>query len=297
MRPSTKYNTSMRQDCSCWLKAIWLQGLLMLAYNTRQQHSVAPSFSVADCVVVIPTYNERDNIAKLLPHVLAEPRFRVLVVDDSSPDGTAEVVEEIACHEPRVSLLVRPGKQGLGTAYLTGFRHALAEDAQYIFEMDADFSHDPQYLPSLLAAAEQTYDLVLGSRYVPGGATTDWGLLRQCISRGGNLYARLILGLLVKDATGGFRCYRRRVLEALDLATVRSNGYAFQIELVYRAQQAGFRVGEVPIVFPDRRVGQSKMSRRIVAEALLNVWRLRFSQPRRAGPPRPATKHDSSAKV
>jgi dolichol-phosphate mannosyltransferase len=144
--------------------------------------------------------------------------------------------------------------------------------------MDADFSHDPNYLPALLQAAEKTYDLALGSRYIPGGATTDWGLLRQLISRGGNLYARTILGLPIIDATGGFRCYRRAVLETLDLNTIRSNGYSFQIELVYRTMQAGFRIGEVPIIFPDRRVGKSKMSRRIVLEALVTVWRLRFQQ-------------------
>jgi dolichol-phosphate mannosyltransferase len=174
-----------------------------------------------------------------------------------------------------VGLLARPGKLGLGTAYLAGFRRALAEGAQFIFEMDADFSHDPSYLPRLREAADR-YDLVLGSRYVPGGGTTDWGYLRQFISRGGNLYAGIILGLPVVDATGGFRCYRREVLETISLDSVRSNGYSFQIEMVYRTLRAGFRIGEVPIIFPDRRVGQSKMSRRIVIEALINVWRLRF---------------------
>jgi dolichol-phosphate mannosyltransferase len=173
-------------------------------------------------------------------------------------------------------LLSRPGKLGLGTAYLDGFRRALAEGARFIFEMDADFSHDPAYLPQLLEAAETRYDLVLGSRYVPGGGTTDWGLIRRLISRGGNLYAGVILGLPVADATGGFRCYRRAVLETLQLDAVRSNGYSFQIEMAYRTLRAGFRVGEIPIIFPDRRVGKSKMSRRIVFEALLNVWRLRL---------------------
>jgi dolichol-phosphate mannosyltransferase len=233
---------------------------------------------VADCTVVIPTYNESENISALIPQVLELPRFRVLVVDDNSPDGTAEVVGALADQEPRVGLLSRPGKQGLGTAYIAGFRRALAEGAEFVCEMDADFSHNPSYLPALLAAAETRYDLVLGSRYISGGGTVNWGALRQFISRGGNMYARAILGLPVMDATGGFRCYRRRVLEAIDLDAIHSNGYSFQIELVYRALRAGFQIGEVPIVFPDRRVGQSKMSRRIVLEALLTVWRLRFSR-------------------
>lgn len=231
---------------------------------------------VADCTVVVPTYNERENIGRLIPRVLDYPRFRVLVVDDNSPDGTGTYVAELSREEPRLKLLGRPGKLGLGTAYLDGFRQALAEGAQFILEMDADFSHDPAYLPYLLEAAETSYDLVLGSRYVRGGGTTDWGVIRQCISRGGNLYAGLILGLPLADSTGGFRCYRRQVLETLDLNAVRSNGYSFQIEMAYRAYRAGFRVGEIPIIFPDRRVGQSKMSRRIVIEALVNVWRLRF---------------------
>jgi len=235
----------------------------------------SPEAGVADCTVVIPTYNEHDTIEPLLEQILALPRFRVLVVDDGSPDGTGDLVAARAREEPRVGLLARAGKQGLGTAYLAGFRRALAEGAQYIFEMDADFSHDPVYLPQLLAAAEH-YDLVLGSRYVPGGGTTDWGVIRQMISRGGNMYARLVLGLPVVDATGGFRCYRRQVLETVPLDAVRSNGYSFQIEMVYRTLRAGFRIGEVPIIFPDRRVGQSKMSRRIVVEALINVWKLRL---------------------
>ncbi len=229
-----------------------------------------------DCTVIIPTYNENDTIGALVEQVLAYPRFRVLVVDDNSPDGTGTLVAQMATDEPRLGLLARSGKLGLGTAYLEGFRRALAEGAQYIFEMDADFSHDPCYLPLLLEAAEYHYDMVLGSRYVPGGGTTDWGVVRQAISRGGNIYAGLILGLPVADATGGFRCYRRQVLETLDLNAVRSNGYSFQIEMVYRARKAGFEIGEVPIIFPDRRVGKSKMSRRIIVEALINIWRLRF---------------------
>ncbi len=232
--------------------------------------------TLADCTVVIPTYNERENIAELIQRILEMSRFRVLVVDDNSPDGTAAVVAELAADEPRVGLLLRPEKRGLGSAYVAGFQRALAEGAAFICEMDADFSHDPSYLPQLLAAAETRYDLALGSRYVPGGGTTDWGIIRQLISRGGNLYARTILGLPVMDATGGFRCYRRRVLETINLDDIQSNGYAFQIELVYRTMRAGFRIGELPIIFPDRRVGRSKMSRRIVLEALINVWRLRL---------------------
>jgi dolichol-phosphate mannosyltransferase len=232
--------------------------------------------ATADCVVVVPTYNEVENIGQLIPRILERPRFRVLVVDDASPDGTGTAVRELAADEPRVTLLSRAGKLGLGTAYIAGFRRALADGAEFIFEMDADFSHDPRYLPELLAAAEQGADLVIGSRYVPGGGTTDWGLMRRLISRGGNIYAGLILQLPIADATGGFRCYRRRVLEGLDLDAVRSNGYAFQIELAYRARRAGFRIVEVPIIFPDRRVGKSKMSRRIVVEALVNVWKLRL---------------------
>jgi dolichol-phosphate mannosyltransferase len=213
---------------------------------------------------------------QLIPRILEHPRFRVLVVDDASPDGTGAAVHAIEQQERRVSLLSRSGKLGLGTAYLAGFRRALAEGAEFIFEMDADFSHDPRYLPDLLAAAEQGADLVIGSRYVAGGGTTDWGVLRRLISRGGNIYAGLILQLAIADATGGFRCYRRSVFERLDLGAVRSNGYAFQIEMAYRTLKAGFRIAEVPIMFPDRRVGQSKMSRRIVVEALVNVWKLRF---------------------
>ncbi len=240
------------------------------------QRRMTTDVALADCTVVIPTYNERENIGELIQRILEMSRFRVLVVDDNSPDGTAEVVAALAADEPRVGLLLRPEKRGLGSAYVAGFRRALAEGAAFICEMDADFSHDPSYLPQLLAAAETRYDLALGSRYVPGGGTTDWGIIRQLISRGGNLYARAILGLPVMDATGGFRCYRRRVLETINLDDIQSNGYAFQIELVYRTMRAGFRIGELPIIFPDRRVGRSKMSRRIVLEALINVWRLRF---------------------
>ena len=229
-------------------------------------------------LVIIPTYNEIDNLPSLLPRVLEISTLSVLVVDDGSPDGTGDYVAAQLDANPRVHLICRPGKQGLGSAYVAGFRYALAHGADYAFEMDADFSHDPKYLPDLLHAAETTYDLVIGSRYISGGGTTDWGFGRQLISRGGNLYARLILGLPLADMTGGFRCYRRRALEAIDLEQVRSNGYSFQIEMAYRVHQAGFRVGEVPIIFPDRRVGASKMSKDIVYEALINVVKLRLGR-------------------
>jgi dolichol-phosphate mannosyltransferase len=236
----------------------------------------APRPLTTPALVVIPTYNERENIPLLLPRVLEYPELSVLVVDDGSPDGTGDfVVAELPSNE-RVHLLRRAGKQGLGTAYVAGFRYALERGADYVFEMDADFSHAPRYLPDLLHAAETAYDLVIGSRYVPGGGTTDWGLARQLISRGGNIYARLILGLPLSDMTGGYRCYRRTALEAINLDRIRSNGYSFQIEMAYRVHQAGLRIGEVPIMFPDRRVGASKMSKNIVWEALANVVKLRL---------------------
>ncbi len=246
-----------------------------VAHNAAQQ-VLRPL--VTDSVVIIPTYDERPNITALLPQVLAHPRLSVLVVDDGSPDGTGDVVAAAAEDNDRVHLIQRAGKQGLGTAYIAGFRYALERNAQFIFEMDADFSHDPRYLAPLLAAAETQYDLVIGSRYIRGGGTTDWGLVRKVISRGGNLYARLILGLPIADMTGGFRCYRRRALQAFDLGQVRSNGYSFQIEMAYRVQRAGLRIGEVPIIFPDRRVGASKMSKHIVREALINVVKLRLGR-------------------
>jgi dolichol-phosphate mannosyltransferase len=226
--------------------------------------------------VIIPTFNECENIPDLLPRVLAHPRLSVLVVDDGSPDGTGDIVATAMQNEPRLHLIRRAGKQGLGTAYLAGFRYGLERGAEYLFEMDADFSHDPRYLPDLQHAVETGCDLVIGSRYVAGGGTTDWGLARQLISRGGNVYARTILGVPVADLTGGFRCYRSRALRALDLDSVRSNGYSFQIEMAYRIHQAGMRIGEIPIIFPDRRVGASKMSKNIVREALINVIKLRL---------------------
>ncbi len=245
-----------------------------------QQIQALPRLSARQlerALVIVPTYNESENLPRLIPSILSrDPRLEILVVDDASPDGTGQMAEEIAAAEPRVHVLHRAGKLGLGTAYLAGFQWGLDRGYDVLFEMDADFSHDPRYLPDLLHAAETAYDLVIGSRYVPGGGTTDWGLVRQIISRGGNVYARLLLGLPLSDMTGGYRCYRRTALEAIDLDHIRSNGYSFQIEMAYRVHQAGLRVGEVPIVFPDRRVGASKMSKNIVWEALANVLKLRL---------------------
>ncbi|MFY2557317.1 polyprenol monophosphomannose synthase [Corallococcus terminator] len=229
-------------------------------------------------LVCIPTYNERENIEAITLAVLkADPRVDILVVDDNSPDGTGQIADQLAAKEPRVRVLHREKKEGLGRAYLAAFRWALAEGYTYILEMDADFSHDPRYLPGLLDAAEAGADLVLGSRYVTGGGTVNWGVGRQVISRGGSLYARTILGVGVSDLTGGFKCFHRRVLEAIDFNAVHSTGYAFQIELTYRTLKNGFTVREVPIIFEDRRVGHSKMNKKIFAEALTMVWKLRLT--------------------
>jgi dolichol-phosphate mannosyltransferase len=234
---------------------------------------------VNDALIIVPTYNERDNLPEIVAAVHRElPQADILVVDDNSPDGTGAVADEIAAQDKQVSVLHRAGKLGLGTAYIAGFRHALARDYQFIFEMDCDFSHDPRYLPVMLQHARDGADLVLGSRYVDGGGTVNWGPMRKVISRGGSLYARTILGVGVHDLTGGFKCFRRRVLETLDLDAVSAQGYGFQIEMTYRAIRHGFRVEEVPIVFVDRRVGQSKMSKKIFLEALTLVWKLRLGE-------------------
>jgi dolichol-phosphate mannosyltransferase len=232
--------------------------------------------------IVVPTYNERPNIEPLVEAVhsaleAAAPDHVVLVVDDNSPDGTGDVADRIAEVDARVRVLHRPEKRGLGRAYLAGFRLALHEGAALVIEMDADFSHDPAYLPEMIEAARDA-DLVLGSRYVPGGQVHNWGKVRRLVSRGGCLYASTVLDVDVRDLTGGFKCFRREVLETLDLETVRSEGYAFQVELTYRALQAGFRVEEVPITFTERRRGKSKMSRRIMLEAISMVPRLRLSR-------------------
>ena len=226
-------------------------------------------------LVCLPTYDEKDNVVPITEAILAAtPLVDVLIIDDNSPDGTGRLADAIAARQPRVKVLHRAGKEGLGRAYLAGFEWALRGGYQLILEMDADFSHDPKYLPAMIDAAGGA-DLVLGSRNVPGGGTVNWGAGRKVISRGGSLYARTILGIPVRDLTGGFKCFHRKVLESIDLPTVECSGYAFQIELTFRALRRGFRVVEIPIVFVDRRVGQSKMSKRIVLEALRKVWSIR----------------------
>jgi dolichol-phosphate mannosyltransferase len=216
-------------------------------------------------LVVIPTYNEAENLAAIVAAVYdALPQAAVLIIDDASPDGTGRLADDLGARYPSLEVLHRAGKQGLGTAYVAGFRYALERDFDCVFEMDADFSHDPRYLPALLAATDDA-DLVIGSRYVPGGQTPDWGLSRRLISGFGNVFARTLLHLPVRDCTAGFKCYRRCVLEAFDLEAIRLEGYAFQIETVYQSYRNGFRITEVPIVFPDRKVGKSKMSKAIVA--------------------------------
>lgn len=228
-------------------------------------------------LVIIPTYNESANLPQIVPRVLTQDAcLEVLVVDDNSPDGTGEIADKLAEQDGRVHVLHRKGKLGLGTAYLTGFRWALDRDYEYIFEMDADFSHDPRHIPEFLNAA-QTTDLVLGSRYLHGRVTVvNWPMSRLMLSYFANIYARIVTGHRLYDATGGFKCFRRRVLEAIDLDSVRSNGYAFQIEMSFRARRRGFTIKEIPIVFHDRTDGQSKMSGAIVREAIWMVWRLRL---------------------
>ncbi|HST69042.1 MAG TPA: polyprenol monophosphomannose synthase [Solirubrobacterales bacterium] len=222
--------------------------------------------------LVLPTYNEAENVEPLVEAARAKlpPAAQVLVVDDNSPDGTGEIADRLAERHENVRVLHRASKEGLGPAYIAGFREALGGGAGLVLEMDSDFSHDPAYLPRLLEAAGRA-DVVLGSRYVPGGGVSDWGPLRRAISRGGSTYARLVLGVDVRDLTGGFKCFRREVLEAIDLDSISARGYAFQVEMTYRAIRLGFKVIEVPIIFRERRVGTSKMDLGIVAEA---VWRL-----------------------
>jgi dolichol-phosphate mannosyltransferase len=230
--------------------------------------------------VIIPTYNEAANIERIVPAAAAEldracpDDYRILIVDDGSPDGTGEIADRLAEHTGYVEVLHRAGKSGLGSAYREGFGHAMNQGAELMIEMDADFSHDPHYLPALIGAVDEA-DLVLGSRYVAGGGVQDWGLLRRLISRGGGLYARLILGVGIHDLTGGFKCIRREVLNGIELQSVRAEGYVFQIEVTYRALLAGFRVREIPIVFKDRAAGTSKMSARIAIEAMRAVPTMR----------------------
>jgi dolichol-phosphate mannosyltransferase len=235
--------------------------------------------------LILPTYDEAENLEKIVRAALvvleraAPQAHRILVVDDGSPDGTGDIADRLAAQIDAVEVLHRTVREGLGPAYLAGFAHALAHGAAFVMEMDADFSHDPNDLARLLAATDDA-DLVLGSRYVAGGGVSDWGLVRRLVSRGGSWYARIVLGLPVRDLTGGFKCFRREVLEAIDLPTIRSRGYAFQVELTHRALRAGFRVVELPIVFRDRQHGTSKMTWRIAGEAAILVPQLRFGRRR-----------------
>jgi dolichol-phosphate mannosyltransferase len=231
---------------------------------------------VPKATICLPTYDERANIEAML-RALEPFGVHVLVVDDNSPDGTGEIADRLAQELAFVSVLHRRAKEGLGPAYVAGFRRALADGADLILEMDCDFSHDPADVPRLIAACESGADLALGSRYVAGGGTENWGRMRRLVSTGGSWYARKLLGVGIRDLTGGFKCYRRRVLERIDLDAIRARGYAFQIETTYRAIRAGFDVVEVPIVFADRTAGQSKMSRTIVLEAVTQVPALRFA--------------------
>jgi len=231
---------------------------------------------VPQAVVCLPTYNELENLERML-RALGDKGVRVLVIDDNSPDGTGELADRLAQELGYVDVLHRENKEGLGPAYLAGFRRALSDGADLVLEMDCDFSHNPNDVPRLIRAVDHGADLALGSRYVPGGGVRNWGLIRRLISEGGSLYARVLLGVDVRDLTGGFKCYRRGVLEAIDLDAVDSKGYAFQIETTYRALRAGFEVVEVPITFADREVGGSKMSKAIVAEAIWKVPGLRLA--------------------
>jgi dolichol-phosphate mannosyltransferase len=255
----------------------------------------------AGALIVVPTYNEAENVREIAPRLLAGAAgIEVLFVDDNSPDGTGAILDELAAADPRIHVMHRAGKLGLGTAYRDGFAWGMARGFELLIEMDADGSHDPVYLPEMLQrarggapataqpeppdnesagrASARGADVVVGSRYVEGGGTVNWGFGRKLISRGGSLYARSVLGVAVRDVTAGFMCWQRSALDAIDLQTITSNGYSFQIEMKYRALQRGLRLVEIPIVFVDRRVGQSKMSRAIFVEALLKVWKLRFGR-------------------
>jgi len=226
-------------------------------------------------LVIVPTFNEKENLPLLVEAVFnIVPHVNILVVDDGSPDGTGQLADELAGRDSRIHVMHRTRKEGLGKAYVAGFDWALEHGYELIFEMDCDFSHRPEHLPDFLEAAKDA-DLVLGSRYIKGGGTENWGLSRKIISRGGNMYARAVLGLPYKDLTGGFKCFRRKVLETLDIHNLFSFGYCFQIELTYRAHNRGFKIAQVPIIFPDRTRGQSKMSGKIFKEAFFTVWKLR----------------------
>ncbi len=230
-------------------------------------------------LIIIPTYNEAENLPLLLKDIfLHAPKTDILIVDDNSPDGTGQLADSISKEDQRVHVLHRAGKLGLGTAYIAGFKHAIAHNYDAAFEMDADFSHDPHHLPDFLNAIENA-DLVIGSRYIPGGKTPGWSLARRLISGTGNIFARFMLGIPVHDCTGGFRCYRRDVLQRIELDTIQSRGYAFQIELTYRVMNQGFKIVETPITFIDRRFGSSKMSRTIITEAFTYVLNTRLHTP------------------
>lgn len=227
-------------------------------------------------LVIIPTYNEMDNIPKLIPEILSKDQsIEVLIVDDNSPDGTADYIKKVASENSRVHLIKREKKMGLGTAYIAGFKYALQNDYDYIFEMDADFSHDPNEIKNFLVAIKD-YDLVLGSRYVNGVRVLNWPMRRLLLSFFASVYTRLITGMPIRDATGGFKCFRRKVLESINLDHVKSNGYSFQIEMTFKAYAKGFKIKEIPIIFVDRVKGKSKMSKKIVLEAVTMVWKLRL---------------------
>ena len=242
-------------------------------------------------LIILPTYNEAENLPLILKEILSyAPASDILIVDDNSPDGTGELADEMSKGDPRIHVLHRAGKLGLGTAYIIGFQYAIAHEYDAAFEMDADFSHDPRYLPDFLEKIEHA-DLVIGSRYIAGGGTPNWSLVRRLISGCGNIFARFVLNLPVHDCTAGFRCYRRIVLENIGLDHVQSQGYGFQVEMAYRAYKLGFKIVETPIIFMDRRIGKSKMSRTIVFEAFTYVLRARFSKMPGIDPPtRPLTK-------
>ena len=240
---------------------------------------------MSETLIIIPTYNEREN-ARAIAHAVLDgaPKVNVLFVDDNSPDGTGDIADELAAADERVHVLHRKSKDGLGRAYLAGFKWALERDYEFIFEMDADFSHDPNAVSQFLEAAQDA-DLVLGSRYVGGIRIINWPLHRLFLSRGAGVYVKLITGMPFTDPTGGFKCFRRRVLEAIDLDHINSNGYSFQVEMTHRAWMKGFKIIETPIVFEERRSGESKMSKKIIFEALGEVWRLFFSARCRRKPP------------